>query len=111
MILWKSGDTVETVVLLSQQRPIDYIRVDLDIDELDITSAETKATYAEIKSYVKEKFDASVSNLYISQIKRKCGLEVGENYNLSKKEYHRIPQCPSEKEKYIMSALKHFQMI
>ena len=70
---------VETVVLLSQQKPSDKIEVDLDLDELDATSAESKATYAEIRDYVLKEHGLKVSNLYISQIKRKCGLEVGEN--------------------------------
>ena len=79
---------VETVVLLSQQKPDDTIEIDLDLDELDATSAETKATYQEIKDYVLKEFGLKVSNLYISQIKRKCGIEVGENYNLPKTENH-----------------------
>ena len=70
---------VETVVLLSQQKPSDRIEVDLDLDELDATSAETKATYAEIKDYVLKEHGFKITNLYISQVKRKCGLEVGEN--------------------------------
>ena len=73
---------IETVVLLSQQKPDDTIEIDLDLDELDATSAELKATYQEIKDYVLKEFGLKVSNLYISQIKRKCGIEVGENYNL-----------------------------
>lgn len=75
---------VETVVLLSQQKPDDTIEIDLDLDELDATSAELKATYQEIKDYVLKEFGLKVSNLYISQVKRKCGIEVGENYNLPK---------------------------
>ncbi len=102
---------VETVVLLSQQKPSDRIAVDLDLNELDATSAEMKATYAEIKDYVLKEHGLKVSNLYISQIKRKCGLEVGENYNLAKSEYARQPQCPEEKEKAIVEALKHFGMV
>ena len=102
---------VETVVLLSQQKPDDTIEIDLDLDELDATSAETKATYEEIKEYVKEKYQLKVSNLYISQIKRKCGIEVGINYNLPKSENSRVPQCPPEKEKAIREALEYFQMI
>ena len=73
---------VESVVLLSQQKPDDTIEIDLDLNELDATSAEPKATYQEIKDYVLKEFGLKVSNLYISQIKRKCGIEVGENYNL-----------------------------
>ena len=101
----------ETVVLLSQQKPDDTIEIDLDLDELDATTAETKATYEEIKAYVWDKHHLKVSSLYISQIKRKCGLEVGQNYNLSKSENPKVPKCPPEKEAAIMDALKHFQMI
>ena len=102
---------VETVVLLSQQKPDDTIEIDLDLDELDATSAETKATYQEIKDYVLKEFGLKVSNLYISQVKRKCGIEVGENYNLPKSENARVPQCPKEKEEAIKAALKYFAMI
>ena len=102
---------VETVVLLSQQKPDDTIEIDLDLDELDATAAETKATYEEIKAYVWDKHHLKVSSLYISQIKRKCGLEVGQNYNLSKSENPKVPKCPPEKEAAIMDVLKHFQMI
>ena len=99
----------ETVVLLSQRKPDDYVEVELD--ELDVTSAESKATYAEIKDYVFKTHGLKVSNLYISQVKRKCGIEVGENYNLPKSEDGRQPQCPVEKEKAIKEALEHFGMI
>ena len=102
---------VETVVLLSQQKPDDTIEIDLDLDELDATTAETKATYEEIKAYVWDKHHLKVSSLYISQVKRKCGLEVGQNYNLSKSENPKVPKCLPEKEAVIMGALKHFQMI
>ena len=102
---------VETVVLLSQQKPDDTIEIDLDLDELDATSAELKATYQEIKDYVLKEFGLKVSSLYISQVKRKCGIEVGENYNLPKSENVRVPQCPKEKEEAIKAALKYFAMI
>ena len=102
---------VETVVLLSQQKPDDTIEIDLDLDELDATSAELKATYQEIKDYVLKEFGLKVSNLYISQIKRKCGIDVGENYNLPKTENPKVPQCPKEKEEAIKAALKYFAMI
>ena len=102
---------VETVVLLTQQKPDDTIEIDLDLDELDATSAELKATYQEIKDYVLKEFGLKVSNLYISQVKRKCGIEVGENYNLPKSENARVPQCPKEKEDAIKAALKYFAMI
>ena len=101
----------ETVVLLSQQKPDDTIEIDLDLDELDASSAETKATYQEIKDYVLKEFGLKVSSLYISQVKRKCGIEVGENYNLPKSENARVPQCPKEKEDAIKAALKYFAMI
>ena len=102
---------VETVVLLSQQKPDDTIEIDLDLDELDATSAETKATYQEIKDYVLKEFGLKVSSLYISQVKRKCGIEVGENYNLPKTENPKVLQCPKEKEDAIKAALKYFAMI
>ena len=76
---------IKTVVLLSQlkQNPDDYINVTIELDNVDITSAETKATYDEIKKYVAEhNAGMKVSNLYISQVKRTCGIEVGKNYNL-----------------------------
>ena len=105
---------VETVVLLSQlkQKPDDYINVTIELDNVDITYAETKATYDEIKKYVAEhNAGMKVSNLYISQVKRKCGIEVGKNYNLPKNEDSRQPQCPEDKESAIVEALKHFKMI
>ena len=88
-----------------------HIEVDVSMDELDVTAAESKATYDEIKAYVLEKHGLKVSSLYISQVKRKCGLDVGQNYKLSKKEDAKVPQCPPEKEAAIMDALKHFQML
>ena len=132
--------SVETVVLLSQlkQKPDDYINVTIELDDVDITSAETKATYDEIKKYVAEhNAGMEVSNLYISQVKRKCGIEVGKNLrvatrrmdclqgnsttaatdlelvpspNLPKNEDSRQPQCPEDKESAIVEALKHFKM-
>ena len=101
---------VETVVLLSKLNTKQHIEVELNLDELDLTSAESKATYDEIKAYVLEKHGLKVSSLYISQVKRKCGLDVGQNYNLSKKEDAKVPQCPPEKEAAIMEALKYFRM-
>ena len=137
MFAWT--EHVETVVLLSQhrdkntcldergsrqiemqasrlasllaQKPDDTIEIDLDLDELDATSAELKATYQEIKDYVLKEFGLKVSSLYISQVKRKCGIEVGENYNLPKSENARVPQCPKEKEDAIKAALKYYAMI
>ena len=102
---------IETVVLLSKLNAKQHIEVELNLDELDLTAAESKATYEEIKEYVLEKHGLKVSSLYISQVKRKCGLDVGQNYNLSKKEDAKVPQCPPEKEAAIMEALKYFRMI
>ncbi len=99
---------METVVLLSQLKADHHIEVDLNLDELDATSAETKATYAEVKDYVLKVHGLKVSSLYISQVKRKIGIEVGENYNLPKSEDTKQPQCPEEKERAIVDALKHF---
>ena len=96
---------------LLAQKPDDTIEIDLDLDELDATSAELKATYQEIKDYVLKEFGLKVSSLYISQVKRKCGIEVGENYNLPKTENPKVPQCPKEKEDAIKAALKYFAMI
>lgn len=102
---------VETVCLLSKLNSKQHIEVEVKMDELDITAAESKATYEEIKEYVLEKFGLKVSQLYIAQIKRKCGIIERINYNKSKKEDAKVPQCPPEKEAAIMDALKHFQMI
>lgn len=96
---------------MSQQKPDDVIEVEIALDELDLTSAESKATYKEIQKYVLMEHRLKVSNLYISQVKKKCGIEVEENYNLPKSENSRQPQCPKEKEKAIRDALKHFGMI
>lgn len=78
--MWERGNTVETVVLLCQQKPDDVIEVEIELDELDLTSAESKVTYVEIKDYVLKEHGLKVSNPYISQVKRKCGIVVGENY-------------------------------
>ena len=101
----------ETVALLSKLDVDKHISVKIELDELDLTSAESKATYAQIKEYILEKFGLKVSALYIAQIKKKCGIELRENYNKSKKEKQVIPQCTSEKEEAIMDALRHFKMI
>ena len=103
---------VETVVLLSKGE-IDSkrIRVEFPLDDMEITAFREKATYPQIKEYVLEQTGLKVSSLYISQIKRKCGLDVGDSYNKPKSEDARVPQCPPEKEKAIMDALRHFGMI
>ena len=102
---------METIVLLSQKHVDEYLKVSLDLDELDITASESEATYAEIKEYIFNNYGVKVSTLYISQIKRKNGIEMRDNYNKSQKADVKVPQCPPEKEKYIVEALKHFQMI
>ncbi len=102
---------VETVCLLSKLHAEHHIEVDLNLDGMDLTFAESEATCDEIKANVLEKFGLKVSSLYISQVKRKCGLEVGESYNLPKSEGQKVPQCPPEKENAIRDALRHFQMI
>ncbi len=81
------------------------------MDELDLTVAEGKATYQKIKDYVLEHTDLKVSNLYIAQVKQECGIIERENYNKPKSDDAKQPQCPSEKEKAIKEALKHFGMI
>ena len=103
---------VETVCLLSKlSGSKNTIDVKVDMDELDVTSAETKATYEEIKAYVLEQTGLQVSNLYIAQVKRECGIIERENYNKAKSEDSRQPQCPEEKRKAIMEALEHFGMV
>ena len=88
-----------------------HIEVEIKMDELDLTAAESKATYEGIKEYVLEHSGLKVSNLYIAQVKQKCGIIERENYNKPKSENARQPKCPSEKEKAIREALKHFGMI
>ena len=102
---------VETVVTLSRKKPDDVIEIDFELDELDITAAEAKATYPEIKDYVLNHHGLKVSSLYIAQVKRKCGLEVGEHYNLPSPNGRPQPQVPPEKEAAIRDALKYFAMI
>ena len=103
---------VETVVLLSKGE-IDSkkVRVEFSLEDMDMSGFQKGATYEQIKAYVLEHSGLKVSSLYISQIKRKCGLDVGQNYNLSKKEDAEVPKCPPEKEAAIRDALKYFQMI
>ena len=104
--------TVETVVLLSKgEVDSKKIRVEFSLEDMDMSEFQDGATYPQIKEYVLEHTGLKVSNLYISQIKRKCGIEVGKNYNLPKSEDSRQPQCPPEKEKAIREAFKYFGMI
>ncbi len=104
---------VETVCLLSKLHEAKHhVNVTVDMDELDVTSAESKATYEEIKQYVAEHNEGmKVSNLYIAQVKQKYGIIERENYNKSKSEDAKQPQCPKEKEEAIVEALKHFRML
>ena len=101
----------ETVCLLSKLKSTQHIEVELDMDELDLTSAEKKATYQDIKDYVLEHSGLKVSSLYIAQVKQQCGIIERENYNKPKSEDAKQPQCPPDKEKAIKEALKHFGMI
>ena len=102
---------VETVCLLSKLNSKQHIEINLDMDELDLTDAEKKATYQEIKDYVLEHSGLKVSSLYIAQVKQQCGIIERENYNKPKSEDAKQPQCPLDKEKAIKEALKHFGMI
>lgn len=102
---------VETVCLLSKLQSKEHIEVDIHMDELDLTDAEKKATYSEIKEYVLEHTGLKVSSLYIAQVKQKCGIIERENYNKPKSDDAKQPQCPPDKEKAIKEALKHFGMI
>lgn len=88
-----------------------HIEVDVSMDELDVTAAESKATYNEIREHVWEHHQLKVSNLYIAQVKQKCGIIERENYHKAKNENAKQPKCPKEKEDAIVEALKHFKMI
>ena len=105
-------ESVETVVLLSKgEVDSKKIRVEFSLEDMDMSEFQDGATYTQIKDYVLEHSGLKVSNLYISQIKRKCGIEVGKNYNLPKSEDSRQPMCPPQKEKAIREAFKYFGMI
>ena len=110
--MFPRADHVETVVLLSKgEVDSKKIRVEFSLEDMDMSEFQDGATYPQIKEYVLEHTGLKVSNLYISQIKRKCGIGVGKNYNLPKSEDSRQPQCPQEKEKAIREAFKYFGMI
>ena len=110
-ILDKEGNHVETVCLLSKLNVEHHIEVELDMDEMDLTAAESKATYEEIKDYVLEHSGLKVSNLYIAQVKQKYGIIKRVNYNKPNSEDTKRPKCPLGKEKAIEEALRHFSMI
>ena len=119
-ISWENESTVETVVLLSKgaKGPVDLcsartkverrmadsrkVKVDFSLEDMDLSEFKGKATYEQIKAYVLEKTGLKVSSLYIAQIKKKCGLDVGENFNPAKSENARQPQCTPEKEDVVL---------
>ena len=109
--MFPRADHIETVCLLSKLQSKEHIEIEVKMDELDLTSAESKATYEEIKAYVLEHTGLKVSYLYIAQVKQKYGIIERENYNKPKSEDAKQPQCPPEKEKAITEALRHFGMI
>ena len=102
---------VETVVKLSLKKDTPKIEVTMEPDEESNYTPQEKATYSKIKEYVKDKYGVNVHTSYIAQVKRMCGLDMGENYNKSKKENPEVKQCPQEKVEYIKDALKHFGLI
>ena len=109
--MFPNSEHIEVVCALSKLDVYQKITVDLKMDELDVTAAETKATYEEIREYVKEHTGLNVSNLYIAQVKQKCGIKERQNYNKPKAENPQQLKCPAEKERAIREALKHFKMI
>lgn len=102
---------VETVCLLSQLSEAPKMEMRVKLTEFDLTEAEAKATYSDIKEYVKEHTGLKVSSLYIAQVKQKYGIIERDCYNLAKSEDSRQPKCPEHKEKAIIEALKYFKMI
>lgn len=114
MVQYSSRVSIATdsdVIFLCQRRPDDQIVVELTDEDFALTAAETAATYEELKDFVLSHFGFRVTSLYISQIKRKCGLPVGECYYHPKNPNPVIPQCPPIKEAAIREALKHYQML
>ena len=111
MNIFRVKSTVETVVQLVRKKPDTYIDITVDMDELDLTSSEAKATYDEIKDYIFDTHRVKVSSLYVAQVKQKHGIIERDCYNNSKKDNPKQPQCPPEKVKLIEEALRHFKMI
>ena len=113
-VLWESGNTVETVVLLGRKKSTEdmvYAYVDYEPeDDTYLQGMKGNATYREIKEWIKAEYGMSVSSLYVAQIKDKCGFEKRQNYNIGENKAH-VPNCPPEKEKAILKAFKHFRMI
>ena len=110
-LCWDNESTVETVVKLSLKKDTPKIEVTMEPDEESNYTPEEKATYSKIKEYVKDKYGVNVHTSYIAQVKRMCGLDMGENYNKSKKENPEVKQCPQEKVEYIKDALRYFKLI
>ena len=108
---WDNESTDETVVKLSLKKDTPKIEVTMEPDEESNYTPQEKATYSKIKEYVKEKYGVNVHTSYIAQVKRMCGLDMGENYNKSKKENPEVKQCPQEKVEYIKDALRYFKLI
>ena len=106
---------VETVVLLSKgmvdKDNFRKVKVDFSLEDMDLTELRGKATYAQVKEYILNEFGLKVSSLYIAQVKKKCGIETGENHNLPKSENAKQPQVTPEKEEAIMKAFRHFGVI
>ena len=109
--MFPHSEHIETVCALSKLDVYQKNTVNLKMDELDVTATETKATYEEIREYVKEHTGLNVSDLYIAQVKRKCGIKERQNYNKPKAENPKRLKCPPEKERAIREALKYFKMI
>lgn len=114
-LLWDKGNTVETCVLLGRKivndKNVEYMHVDYELEDAEyLRGIKGSATYAEIKKWIKEQYNVSVSSLYIAQCKDECGFEKRENFNTGA-EGHRVPNCPEEKKKLILEAFKHFKMI
>ena len=108
---WDNESTDETVVKLSLKKDTPKIEITMEPDDESNYTPQEKATYSKIKEYVKEKYGVNVHTSYIAQVKRMCGLDMGENYNKSKKENPEVKQCPQEKVEYIKDALRHFKLI
>lgn len=102
---------VETVVKLSLKKDTPKIEVTMEPDEESNYTPEEKDTYQKIKEYVKDKYGVNVHTSYIAQVKRMCGLDMGENYNKSKKENPEVKQCPQERVEYIKDALRHYGLL
>ena len=111
MVSLEKLSTLETVVKLSLKKDTPKIEITMEPDDESNYTSQEKATYQEIKDYVKNKYGVNVHTSYIAQVKRMCGLDMGENYNKSKKENPEVKQCPQEKVEYIKDALRYFRLI